>query len=94
MLRVTGPASESFGDDFMNASNVNCPFCGGTLEPGKVIPDVKVGLLSFFFGYSMGTKARLSWSRPGENYAPTGIPEKREYEGYRCASCGRITFSP
>src|SRR5215217_2014394 len=59
---------------FMKTSNVNCPFCGGILEPVNVIPDVKVGLLSSLFGYSIGTKARLSWSGPGENYAPTGIP--------------------
>jgi len=79
---------------FMKTTNLSCPFCGGTLEPVKVIPEVKLGLLSSLFGYSTGTRARLSWSRPGENYAPTGIPEKSEYDGCRCASCGRITFTP
>lgn len=78
----------------MESSPVICPFCGGTLEVVRLIPEVKLGLLASLFGYAIGTKARLSWSRPGENYAPTAIPEKSNYDGYRCASCGRITFSP
>ena len=64
-----------------NVYSVDCPFCGGKLEPVKIIPDVKLGLPTSLFGYSIGTKARLSWFRPGENYAPTRIPERSAYEG-------------
>ena len=60
------------------------------MEEGYLSTKIDVGLLNFFSGWSLGSKASLKWSNKKGLLKSQSIENKKKYEGFRCSGCESI----
>jgi len=73
-----------------------CPVCNGEMRAGTLRAKADVGVLNFFGGFSIGSRANLKWKDDDAARLDraTRLLSQRKFDGFRCQSCGCIVFDP